>query len=64
MQPRITSQGELHRSFSKSNPTAIMTYNHKGHTKTPKFSVTQEVQKYIRARQLLFPRLIYQDLIQ
>ncbi|KAK9426998.1 hypothetical protein V1505DRAFT_98649 [Lipomyces doorenjongii] len=56
--------GELRIAFLKANPTAIITYDHKCHTETPKFHVTEEVQRYIQAHQLLPPRLIYQNLIQ
>ncbi|KAK9372462.1 uncharacterized protein V1513DRAFT_460596 [Lipomyces chichibuensis] len=50
-------RGELRIAFSKSNRTATITYDHKCHTETPKFHVTEEVHLYIQ-------RLIYQNLIQ
>ncbi|KAK9387121.1 hypothetical protein V1515DRAFT_639229 [Lipomyces mesembrius] len=43
--------GELLIAFLKENPTAIITYEHKCHTETPKFHVTEEVQKYIQSHQ-------------
>ncbi|KAK9235616.1 hypothetical protein V1525DRAFT_409442, partial [Lipomyces kononenkoae] len=53
---------KLRVAFVKS--IAVITYDHKCHTETPKFHVTEEVQNYIRAHQLQPPRLIYQNLIQ
>ncbi|KAK9342189.1 hypothetical protein V1522DRAFT_438995 [Lipomyces starkeyi] len=55
--------GELHINFSKSNLSLTILYDHKGHVETPKFHVTEEVQKYIEAHKLVPPRLIYQNLI-
>ncbi|KAK9249775.1 hypothetical protein V1507DRAFT_483389 [Lipomyces tetrasporus] len=34
--------GELRIAFLKANPTATITYDHKCHTETPKFHVTEE----------------------
>ncbi|KAK9311032.1 hypothetical protein V1524DRAFT_419340 [Lipomyces starkeyi] len=55
--------GELRINFSKSNLSLTILYDHKGHVETPKFHVTEEVQKYIEAHKLVPPRLIYQNLI-
>ncbi|KAK9251679.1 hypothetical protein V1507DRAFT_482178 [Lipomyces tetrasporus] len=56
--------GELHISFSKSNLSATIIYDHKCHAETPKFRITEEIQQYIKAQQLFPPRQIYQNLIQ
>ncbi|KAK9315815.1 hypothetical protein V1524DRAFT_58808 [Lipomyces starkeyi] len=56
--------GELHTSFSKSNRSATIIYDHKCHAETPKFRITEEIQQYIKAQQLFPPRQIYQNLIQ
>ncbi|KAJ8098705.1 hypothetical protein POJ06DRAFT_296515 [Lipomyces tetrasporus] len=56
--------GELHISFSKSNRSATIIYDHKCHAETPKFRITEEIQQYIKAQQLFPPRQIYQNLIQ
>ncbi|KAK9318954.1 hypothetical protein V1517DRAFT_235840, partial [Lipomyces orientalis] len=56
--------GELHISFSKSNRSATIIYDHKCRTETPKFRITEEIQQYIKAQQLFPPRQIYQNLIQ
>ncbi|ODQ69036.1 hypothetical protein LIPSTDRAFT_203246 [Lipomyces starkeyi NRRL Y-11557] len=55
--------GELRINFSKSNLSLTILYDHKGHVETPKFHVTEEVQKYVEAHKLVPPRLIYQNLI-
>ncbi|KAK9489134.1 hypothetical protein V1508DRAFT_407252 [Lipomyces doorenjongii] len=55
--------GELRINFSKSNLSLTILYDHKGHVETPKFHVTEEMQKYIEAHTLVPPRLIYQNLI-
>ncbi|KAK9334358.1 hypothetical protein V1521DRAFT_375118 [Lipomyces starkeyi] len=56
--------GDLHISFSKSNRSATIIYDHKCHAEAPKFRITEEIQQYIKAQQLLAPRQIYQNLIQ
>ncbi|KAK9242179.1 hypothetical protein V1506DRAFT_495861 [Lipomyces tetrasporus] len=55
--------GELHISFSKSNLSATIIYDHKCHAETPKFRITEEIQQYIKAQQLFPSRQIYQNLI-
>ncbi|KAK9364466.1 hypothetical protein V1509DRAFT_650584 [Lipomyces kononenkoae] len=37
--------GELHITFSKSNLSVTITYDHKCHTETPKFHVTEEFKE-------------------
>ncbi|KAK9312876.1 hypothetical protein V1524DRAFT_449322 [Lipomyces starkeyi] len=49
-------RGELHISFSKANESAIIVYEHNGHSETPKFAITEEKG--------FPPRQIYQKLIQ
>ncbi|KAK9429338.1 hypothetical protein V1505DRAFT_422655 [Lipomyces doorenjongii] len=56
--------GELHISFSRSNRSATIIYDHKCHAETPKFRITEEIQQYIKAQKLFPPRQIYQNLIQ
>ncbi|KAJ8100274.1 hypothetical protein POJ06DRAFT_281389 [Lipomyces tetrasporus] len=56
--------GELHISFSKSNLSATIIYDHKCHAETPKFRITEEIQQYIKAQQLFPPRQIFQKLTQ
>ncbi|KAK9372454.1 uncharacterized protein V1513DRAFT_238637 [Lipomyces chichibuensis] len=56
--------GELHISFSKSNRSETIIYDHKCHAETPKFPITEEIQQYIKAQQLFPPRQIYQNLVQ
>ncbi|KAK9427486.1 hypothetical protein V1505DRAFT_35291 [Lipomyces doorenjongii] len=56
--------GELHISFSKSNRSATIIYDHKCHAETPKFRITEEIQQYIKAQKLFPPRQIYQNLVQ
>ncbi|KAK9349731.1 hypothetical protein V1523DRAFT_443041 [Lipomyces doorenjongii] len=55
---------ELHISFSRSNRSATIIYDHKCHAETPKFRITEEIQQYIKAQKLFPPRQIYQNLIQ
>ncbi|KAK9486284.1 hypothetical protein V1527DRAFT_496028 [Lipomyces starkeyi] len=56
--------GELHISFSKANGSAIIIYEHNGHSKTPKFAITEEVLHFIKAQKGFPPRQLYQKLIQ
>ncbi|KAK9363398.1 hypothetical protein V1504DRAFT_437910 [Lipomyces starkeyi] len=44
--------------------SAVIVYDHRGHTETPKFHVTDEVRSYIDAQKLFPPRQIYQNLIR
>ncbi|KAK9487706.1 hypothetical protein V1527DRAFT_517865 [Lipomyces starkeyi] len=64
MKEFFACRGELRITFSKLNQTATITYDHKCHSETQKFHVTEVVHQYIQAHQLLPPRLIYQNLIQ
>ncbi|KAK9311507.1 hypothetical protein V1524DRAFT_418945 [Lipomyces starkeyi] len=54
--------GQLHIILSKDNGSAVIAYDHRGHTETPKFHMTDEVRRYIQAQKLLSPRQIYQNL--
>ncbi|KAK9357208.1 hypothetical protein V1504DRAFT_472255 [Lipomyces starkeyi] len=56
--------GLLHIILSKDNGSAVIVYDHRGHTETPKFHVTDEVRSYIDAQKLFPPRQIYQNLIR
>ncbi|KAK9357329.1 hypothetical protein V1504DRAFT_442879 [Lipomyces starkeyi] len=56
--------GLLHVILSKDNGSAVIVYDHRGHTETPKFHVTDEVRSYIDAQKLFPPRQIYQNLIR
>ncbi|ODQ69016.1 hypothetical protein LIPSTDRAFT_76513 [Lipomyces starkeyi NRRL Y-11557] len=57
-------QGLLHIIISKDNGSAVIVYEHRGNTETPKFHVTDEVRSYIDTHKLLSPRQIYQNLIR
>ncbi|KAK9334221.1 hypothetical protein V1521DRAFT_451010, partial [Lipomyces starkeyi] len=57
-------RGLLHIIISKDNGSAVIVYEHRGHTETPKFHVTDEVRSYIDTHKLLSPRQIYQNLIR
>ncbi|KAK9481453.1 hypothetical protein V1527DRAFT_493571 [Lipomyces starkeyi] len=57
-------RGELHISFSKSNGSAIMIYEHCRHPKPDKFHMTPAVESYIEAHKHFAPRQIYQNLLQ
>ncbi|KAK9427264.1 hypothetical protein V1505DRAFT_404789 [Lipomyces doorenjongii] len=44
--------------------SAIIIYEHNGHTESPKFHVTEEIHNYIKEQKNLPPRQIYWNLIQ
>ncbi|KAK9481964.1 hypothetical protein V1527DRAFT_499439 [Lipomyces starkeyi] len=58
------SHGQLHIIFSKGNGSAAIEYDHRSHTETPKFHMTDEVRRYIEGHKLLSPRHIFQNLIR
>ncbi|KAK9238969.1 hypothetical protein V1525DRAFT_439025 [Lipomyces kononenkoae] len=55
-------KGLLHITISKDNGSVVIVYDHRGHTETPKFHVTDEVRSYIDTHKFLSPRQIYQNL--
>ncbi|KAK9235202.1 hypothetical protein V1525DRAFT_283041 [Lipomyces kononenkoae] len=55
-------QGLLHITISKDNGSVVIVYDHRGHTETPKFHVTDEVRSYIDTHKFLSPRQICQNL--
>ncbi|KAK9334647.1 hypothetical protein LIPSTDRAFT_4684 [Lipomyces starkeyi NRRL Y-11557] len=56
--------GEIHIKFSKMHESAIIIYEHNGHTELPRFHVTEEICNYIMEQKHLPPRQIYWNLIQ
>ncbi|KAK9347859.1 hypothetical protein V1522DRAFT_447500 [Lipomyces starkeyi] len=56
--------GELHITLSKIHESAIIIYEHNGHTESPRFHITEEVCNYIKEQKYLPPRQIYWNLIQ
>ncbi|KAK9343550.1 hypothetical protein V1522DRAFT_230907 [Lipomyces starkeyi] len=56
--------GQLHITLSKDNGSAVIVYDHRGHTETSKFHMTDEVRRYIEGQKLFSPRQIYQNLIR
>ncbi|KAK9350267.1 hypothetical protein V1523DRAFT_446200 [Lipomyces doorenjongii] len=56
--------GEIHITLSKMQESAIIIYEHNGHTESPKFHVTEEIHNYIKEQKNLPPRQIYWNLIQ
>ncbi|KAK9364305.1 hypothetical protein V1509DRAFT_587302, partial [Lipomyces kononenkoae] len=56
--------GEFHISFSKTNASATVIYEHIGHTESRQFHMTDDVRNYIKSHKYLPPRQIYRNLIQ
>ncbi|KAK9234052.1 hypothetical protein V1525DRAFT_414313 [Lipomyces kononenkoae] len=57
-------QGELHITMSKVYESVTIVYEHKCHTETQKFHMTDEVRSYVKSQKRLTPRQIYQNLVQ
>ncbi|KAK9368836.1 hypothetical protein V1509DRAFT_609236 [Lipomyces kononenkoae] len=55
---------EFHISFSKTNASATVIYEHIGHTESRKFHMIDDVRNYMKSHKYHPPRQIYRNLIQ